>query len=44
MSDFVAILEEEEDDEVAGFPSQLEPVGLDRGDGKRPDCITLFPF
>ena len=24
--------------------SQLEPVGLDRGDGKRPDDITLFPF
>ena len=30
--------------ESAGFPSQLEPVGLDRGDGKRPDGITLFPF
>ena len=30
--------------EAAGFPSQLEPVGLDRGDGKRPDGITLFPF
>ena len=30
--------------ETAGFPSQLEPVGLDRGDGKRPDGITLFPF
>lgn len=29
---------------AAGFPSQLEPVGLDRGDGKRPDGITLFPF
>ena len=22
----------------------IEPVGLDRGDGKRPDGITLFPF
>ena len=30
--------------DAAGFPSQLEPVGLDRGDGKRPDGITLFPF
>ena len=30
--------------EAAGFPSQLEPVGLDRGDGKRPDGLTLFPF
>merc|ERR1712121_201775 len=30
--------------ETAGFPSQLEPVGLDRGDGKRPDGITLFTF
>ena len=30
--------------ESAGFASQLEPVGLDRGDGKRPDGITLFPF
>ena len=28
----------------AGFPSILEPSGLDRGDGKRPDGITLFPF
>ena len=28
----------------AGFPSTLEPSGLDRGDGKRPDGITLFPF
>ena len=28
----------------AGFPSTLEPIGLDRGDGKRPDGITFFPF
>ena len=28
----------------AGVPSILEPVGLDRGDGKRPDGITVFPF
>ena len=27
-----------------GTPSRLEPVGLDRGDGKRPDGITTFPF
>ena len=44
MPEFVATLEEEEDDDVAGFSSQLEPVGLDRGDDKRPDGITLFPF
>ena len=44
MPEFVATLEEEEDDDAAGFPSQLEPVGLDRGDGKRPYGITLFPF
>ena len=30
--------------DAAGFPFQLEPVGLDRGEGKRPDGITLFPF
>ena len=30
--------------EAAGFPAHLEPVGLDRGDGKRPDGITIFPF
>ena len=30
--------------DVAGFPSLLEPAGLDRGDGKRPDGITVFPF
>ena len=34
MPKFVASLEEEEDDDAAGFPSQLEHVGLDRGDGK----------
>lgn len=28
----------------AGIPSILEPVGLDRGDGKRPDGITIFPY
>ena len=28
----------------AGFHSILEPVGLDRGDGKRPDGLTVFPF
>ena len=27
-----------------GIPSRLEPVGLNRGDGKRPDGITTFPF
>ena len=27
-----------------GSPSTLEPVGLDRGDGLRPDGITIFPF
>ena len=29
---------------AAGVPSILEPVGINRGDGKRPDGITLFPF
>ena len=29
---------------AAGVPSWLEPVGLDRGDGKRPDGLTVFPF
>ena len=28
----------------SGIPSVLEPVGLNRGDGKRPDGITIFPF
>ena len=28
----------------AGLPSVLEPPGLDRGDGSRPDGITVFPF
>ena len=30
--------------QTAGVPSILEPVGIDRGDGKRPDGITIFPF
>ena len=28
----------------AGFNVVLEPVGLDGGDGKRPDGMTVFPF
>ena len=28
----------------SGFPSVLEPVGLSRNDGKRPDGMTSFPF
>ena len=28
----------------AGHPSILEPVGLNRGDGKRPDGMTLAPY
>ena len=28
----------------AGFNAVLEPIGLDRGDGKRPDSMTVFPF
>ena len=28
----------------AGLPSVLEPPGLDRGDGSRPDGITVLPF
>ena len=27
-----------------GLPSVLEPPGLDRGVGSRPDGITVFPF
>ena len=29
---------------TAGIPSYLEPAGLDRGDGRRPDGMTVFPF
>ena len=29
---------------TAGVPSWLEPLGLDRGDGRRPDGLTVFPF
>ena len=28
----------------AALPSVLEPPGFDRGDGSRPDGITVFPF
>ena len=28
----------------AGIPAVLEPVGLDRGDGKRPGDLILFPY
>jgi len=28
----------------AGLPSTLEPTGMDRGDGRRPDGITVYPF
>ena len=28
----------------AGMASRMEPVGLNRGDGKKPDGITIFPF
>ena len=28
----------------SGCPAALEPSGLDRGDGKRPDGMTLFPY
>ena len=28
----------------AGIPALLEPAGLDRGDGNRPDGITLLPY
>ncbi|XP_029656802.1 uncharacterized protein LOC115230817 [Octopus sinensis] len=30
--------------EAAGFPCQLEPPGLLREDGKRPDGVSLFPY
>ena len=29
---------------AAGVPSWLEPVGLDRVDGRRPDGVTVFPY
>ena len=29
---------------TAGIPSVLEPVDLDRGDGRRQDGLTAFPF
>ena len=29
---------------AAGIPSMLEPSGHDRGDGKRPDGITVYPY
>ena len=29
---------------AAGIPSILEPSGLDRGDRKRPDGITVYPY
>ena len=28
----------------AGVPALLEPHGVDRGDGKRPDGMTIYPF
>ena len=30
--------------DTSGIHSILEPVGLDRGDGRRPDGVTSFPF
>ena len=29
---------------AAGIPALLEPRGLDRGDGRRPDGITIMPY
>ena len=29
---------------ATGIPSMLEPPGIDRGDGKRPDGITVYPY
>ena len=29
---------------AAGIPSHLEPRGLDRGDGRQPDGVTVFPY
>ena len=29
---------------AAGMPAVLEPARLDRGDGRRPDGITTFPY
>ena len=30
--------------QLAGIPTLLEPAGQDRGDGNRPEGITLFPY
>ena len=29
---------------VTSVPSRLERLGLDRGDGRRPDGLMVFPF
>ena len=29
---------------AAGIPAWLEPVGLDNGDSRRPDGVTVFPY